>query len=201
MGFHSRRQAVKISRKKFHWSLCCCRPLGSLHPHWVLPGASTSSFLIPVVPSVCTAIFPDLSWWCHCPRRWSPQACGAIHLAPSPSPQHRRPPQVHDAINPATSPSPRQHQLYAIPVLTTSSSSPSPRCRRPRNATLYIFLCHYAPTNPKFDMPHWHIALICYIVLICYTLLLFCCIALICYIATLLWYVTFLLYATHCYIA
>jgi hypothetical protein len=36
---------------------------------------------------------------------------------------------------------------------------------------LYLFLCHFWPTNPKFHILHYHIAFICYIVLICYTLL------------------------------
>jgi hypothetical protein len=34
-----------------------------------------------------------------------------------------------------------------------------------------IFLCHFGPTNPEFDMLHYHIILIYYIALICYTLL------------------------------
>jgi hypothetical protein len=52
-----------------------------------------------------------------------------------------------------------------------------------RKDTLNIFLCHFGPTNPDFDVLHCHISLICYIALTCR-------IALICYIATLLWYAT-----------
>jgi hypothetical protein len=42
----------------------------------------------------------------------------------------------------------------------------SPQLHRPphdRKAALYIFICHFGPTNLDFDMQHCHIALICYI--------------------------------------
>jgi hypothetical protein len=64
----------------------------------------------------------------------------------------------------------------------------SPQRRRPpqaRKATLYIFLCHFGPTNPDFDTLHCHIALICYIAFVllqCFDVL-YCHIALIYYIA------------------
>jgi hypothetical protein len=65
----------------------------------------------------------------------------------------------------------------------------SPQCRCPpqaRKATiLYIFLCHFWPTNLNFDMLHCHIALKCYIsfvLLHCFDMLHYH-IALICYIA------------------
>jgi hypothetical protein len=29
-----------------------------------------------------------------------------------------------------------------------------------RKATLYIFLCHFGPINPNFDMLHYHIAFV-----------------------------------------
>jgi hypothetical protein len=71
--------------------------------------------------------------------------------------------------------------------------SQSPQCHplpQARNATLYIFLCHFGPTNPNFDMLHCHIALICCIAtLLLYATLphcfdmLHCHIAFICYIA------------------
>jgi hypothetical protein len=65
-----------------------------------------------------------------------------------------------------------------------------------RKATLYIFLCHFGPTNPDFHMLYCHIALICYIafVLLHYIDMLHCHIALICYIITILWYATLLLF-------
>jgi hypothetical protein len=49
---------------------------------------------------------------------------------------------------------------------------------RARNTTLYIFLCYFGPTNPEFDMLHYHIALICYIAFVllhCFDMLHFFC--------------------------
>jgi hypothetical protein len=68
---------------------------------------------------------------------------------------------------------------HTVPRPVAPSSSPNlrrlepamlsnPHCRPPQahKATLYIFLCHFGPTNPDFDMLHYHIALICYIAFI-----------------------------------
>jgi hypothetical protein len=82
-------------------------------------------------------------------------------------------------------------------------SSLCPQCRHPpqaRKATLYIFLCHFGPTNSDFDMLHYHIALIWYItfgLLHCFDVL-HCHIALICYIAVNMSYCFDML---HCHIA
>jgi hypothetical protein len=105
-----------------------------------------------------------------------------------------------------------------VPSLSPQHCHP-PRARK---ATLYIFLCHFGPTNLDFDMLYCHIALICYIAFVllhCFDVL-NCHIALICYIAfnmlhcfhmldcfwfaALLWYATLLLFcciASMCYIA
>jgi hypothetical protein len=125
---------------------------------------------------------------------------------------------------------PRARSAIVLPDPTTSkacdaiepASSLSRQCCCPpqaRKATLYILLCHFGPTNPDFDMLHWHIALIWYIAFVllhCFDVL-HCHIALICYIAfnmsycfdmlhcfwyvTLLWYAIMLWYATlpHCF--
>jgi hypothetical protein len=87
-------------------------------------------------------------------------------LSSSPSPRR---PRAHDTVEPV--------------------SSLNPQCCHPpqaRKATiLYIFLCHFGPTNPDFDMLYCHIALICYIAFVllhCFDVL-HCHITLICYIA------------------
>jgi hypothetical protein len=142
---------------------------------------------------------------------------GAVPKPTTPflSPQQCRPPGAHDTVHPHHSRAydtvnPCYLQAPSAVVLpepvTPSSpwcpraydtvepaSSLSPQCRCPpwaHKATLYIFLCHFGPTNPNFDMLHCHIVLICYIAFV----LLHCHIALICYIATLLWYTTLLLF-------
>jgi hypothetical protein len=82
------------------------------------------------------------------------------------SPRCRR---AHDAIEPASSLSPQRQRL--------------PQARK---ATIfYIFLCHFGPRNPDFDMLHCHNALICYnafVLLHCFAVLHYH-IALICYVA------------------
>jgi hypothetical protein len=138
-----------------------------------------------------------------------PRAYSTVILAERVTPSSPRHPRAHDAIKPMLSLSPQRccpHQAHKATIL-------------------YIFLCHFGPTNPDFDMLHSHIALICYIAfvllhcfdvlhchitLICYIafnmshcfdvlhchIALICYITLICYIATLLSYATLLWYAT-----
>jgi hypothetical protein len=118
----------------------------------------------------------------------------AINSAPFPSLWCRWP---HAISKPAT-PSSSSSLWRCHPYNVLESMTPlTPHCPWARNTTLYIFLCHFVPTNPKFDTLHCHIALICYIDFVlwrCFDML-YCHIALICYLAMLLWY------ATHCYIA
>jgi glycosyltransferase involved in cell wall biosynthesis len=106
----------------------------------------------PATPSTCVVPRPVASSSSPSLRR--PRACHTVELAPSLSPQHRRP-------------------------------------SRARKAILYIFLCHFRPTNPDFDMLYCHIAF----VLLHYFDVLHCHIALICYIAFLL------LHCFDCHIA
>jgi hypothetical protein len=97
-----------------------------------------------------------------------PRACSAVVLPEPATLLSPRRPKAHDTVRPA-------------PFLSL-------QCRRPpqaHKAILYIFLCHFGPTNPDFDMLHYHITLICYIafvLLYCFDVL-HCHIALICYIA------------------
>jgi hypothetical protein len=186
-GFHSRRQAAKIPVENFP-GVCAIIDLprarvvieSSPEPprhHRVLPWASAPSFPTtvealtcrhlprhePVAPSTTQAPSPS-------PRRYS-RARNNIVL-PEPTmlctPRRSRardandprPPQVHSAIVlPDPVMSRARNVVVPVPFL-------SPQCRRPplaRKATLYIFLYHFGPTNPDFDMLHCHIALICYI--------------------------------------
>jgi hypothetical protein len=78
-------------------------------------------------------------------------------------------PRAHDIVEPTLSLSPqRRHPPQA------------------RKATLYIFLCHFGPTNPDFDILHCDITLTCYIAFV----LLHCFCS-----AALLWYATL----PHCF--
>jgi hypothetical protein len=131
--------------------------------------------------------------------------------APSPSPRRRSwacnnivlPEPRRCALDIVPKPvMPLTHSTVVLPEAAMSLSPWCPRARdavepapslslqhrRPpqsRKATLYIFLCHFWPTNPDFDMLHCHIDLICYIAFVllhCFNVL-HCHIALICYIA------------------
>jgi hypothetical protein len=84
--------------------------------------------------------------------------------------------RARDTVNPHC---PQDRSAVVLPKPVTSrarngidpASSLSPQSRHPpqaRKATMYIFLCHFGPTNPDFDMLHCHIALIWYIALMCY---------------------------------
>jgi hypothetical protein len=104
---------------------------------------------------------------------------------PFPSPQECWPPWARDAVQPVTS-------------LSLWRYRPMPSPGWHRKATLYIFLCHFGPTNPDC-----HIALICYIAtslryaaLLWYATLPHCFDMLCCH-----WYVAFLWCATlpHCF--
>jgi hypothetical protein len=97
-----------------------------------------------------------------------PRACSTVVLPKPMMPLSPRCPISHNTVEPAPSLSPQR--------------------RRPpqaRKAILYIFLCHFGPTNFDFDMLHCHVASICYIafVLLHFFDVLHCHIALICYIA------------------
>jgi hypothetical protein len=144
-------------------------------------------------------------WWAssfgHKTGCDSPKASEAIPesvtTSSSPCQQCCAPDAVPEPMTPST---------RSIPGPAVSSSSPSlrhprahdtveptpslnPQCRRPpqaRKATLYIFLCHFGPTNPYFGILHCHITLICYIAFVqlnCFNVL---------HCHTLLWYGTFL---------
>jgi hypothetical protein len=95
--------------------------------------------------------------------------CTRRHADPTTPSNH----VVPGSVAPSSSLSPRRPRAHDIVEPTLSLS---PQRRRPPQTSkaiiLYIFLCHFGPTNPDFDMLHYHIALIC-------TLLLFCCIALV----------------------
>jgi hypothetical protein len=82
--------------------------------------------------------------------------------------------------------SPRRPRAHDVIEPTPSLSLQRRYPPQTRKATiLYIFPCHFGPTNPDFDMLHCHIALICYIAFVllhCFDVL-HCHIALICYIA------------------
>jgi hypothetical protein len=142
------------------------------------------------------------SQWCHRPCRCPPQARDAFPdpTTPSSSPilchswahdaiDSCRPPARNDIVllEPTTSLFPWCPRARNT-VEPVSSFHPQ-RCRPPQaqNATLYIFLCHFGPTNPDFDM------LVCYIATLfwCTTLshwfdMLHCFCS-----ATLLWHATF----------
>jgi hypothetical protein len=131
----------------------------------------------PVTPSTTQASSPSLR--CHS------QACNTVVLPELMTMCTPRRSRAHDAINPCR---PWAHNAAVLPEPVMSSSLRCPRacdtikpmsslspqrCRPPQacNATLYIFLCHFGPTNPDFNMLHCHIALICYIILFCYILI------------------------------
>jgi hypothetical protein len=151
---------------------------------------------------------------------------------PFPSPQQHRPPWAHDVVHPVPFLSlwrryphrPQARSAIVLAKLMTSEAhdaiepapSPSPQFRhlhQARKATLYIFLCHFGPTNPDFHMIHCHIALISYIafillhcfdVLHCHTALIYCIAFNMSHCFDILhcfWYVVLLWYATlpHCF--
>jgi hypothetical protein len=132
-----------------------------------------------ILPEPTTLCTPHHSRACDTVNPCYPQAPSAFVLPEPVTPSSPWCPRACDVVEPA--------------------SSLSPQCRCPpwaHKATLYIFLCHFGPTNPNFDMLHCHIVLICYIAFV----LLHCHIALICYIATLLWCTTLLLFCCIAFI-
>jgi hypothetical protein len=135
-----------------------------------------------------TTTLSSPSPWCCAPDAVSEPATPSTHtvLGPSVSLSSLSPrrPRAHDAVKLMPSLSPLRHH--------------SPQARKA--TILYIFLCHFGPTNPDFDMLHCHIALICYIafVLLHYYDVLHCHIALICHITFNMLHCFDLL---HCHIA
>jgi hypothetical protein len=194
-GFHSHRQAAKISRRKFPWSLRRRRPPQSLcaiitsspepscHRR-VLPRTSASSFLTTVEALRCL-IFPDLSRW----RRWP----------------RRRPPQVHNAVpKPATmssSLSPQRCAPLALPGPAALSSSLHTRRLEPatpsnlrhswaRNTVVLLspqgYIVYFSLLFWAYKSWFWYATLPhCFDMLHCF------CSAALLWCATLLWYATF----------
>jgi hypothetical protein len=104
-----------------------------------------------VVPKIATSYLRPQQ---HCPPQarnaidpHRPQACSIVVLPKLATLSSTRCPRAYDAVKPAPSLSPQRHhppQAHKVTIL-------------------YIFLCHFGPTNSDFDMLHYRIALICYI--------------------------------------
>jgi hypothetical protein len=128
---------------------------------------------------------PSLSPQCHHP----PRPHDVVDPMPSMSPQHRRTLLAHDEFNPATLSTLRHPQacryasfpsqtcnaidfdvdvcIFAMLMYTCAGAYSTWCYGQFAPWLLYIFLCHFGPTSPEFDMLYCHIALICYIALIC----------------------------------
>jgi hypothetical protein len=103
---------------------------------------------------------------------------------------------IPEPAAPSSSASLRRCHLRDVSDAIEHASSLSPQCHPPpqaRKATLYIFLCHFEPTNPDFDMLHYHVALIFYIAFV----LLHCFDVLHCHIIALICYIPFNM--SHCF--
>jgi hypothetical protein len=105
-GFHSRRQAAKISSREFPWNPRCHRPPRNLRT--VIPNHGRGPYTPPSSPTRVDGTVDNADL---IPKLAMPflnlQQC------------HR--PRVHDAVHPTLSPSPR------CPEPTTLSSSPGPQ--------------------------------------------------------------------------
>jgi hypothetical protein len=137
----------------------------------------------PMMPStLCHACARNAIVLCEPTRPSSPWRYRS-RAVPEPVMPSLRHPRACDTINPTSS-------------MTLQHHRPPRAC----NATLYIFLCDFGPTNHKFDMLHCHIALICciaFVLLHCFNML-HCHIALMCYISFVLLHCFDML---HCHIA
>jgi hypothetical protein len=169
-----RRQAAKISRRKFPWSPRRRRPPWISCHRRVLPGAAAPSLSPP--HSLCTivpdhgraplrvSIFPNLSRWCHRPRRHRPQARDAV---PEPATTSSSPSSwrcAPDAIPEPVASSPRCPSVCDN-IKPTLSLTPQRRCPpQARKATLYIFLSFWAYKSwfGYATLPHYFDMLYCF---------------------------------------
>jgi hypothetical protein len=122
-GFHSRRQAAKISLQKCLWSLCCRWPPRSPCHLWVLPEASTPSSSPP--RSLCT-IVPDHGRGPYAPPSSVTRVGATVDNAglvpkpvtPFPSLQRHGPPWAWDTCNVVILPkSARLHCIFFFVIL------------------------------------------------------------------------------------
>jgi hypothetical protein len=130
-----------------------------------------SAYAIPESATLSSSSSPQRCRPCAIPEPTMPSTLRRpwphnIVILPKPvMPSSLRCPQARNII---VLPSPRCRHSHDVPESAMLSSSSSPHHPRARNATLYIFLCHFGHTNLEFDMLHCDIALMCYTLLHCF---------------------------------